>query len=193
MPTEPPTRRRGEALRGAIFDAVLDQLGEVGYARLSMEGVASAAGTGKAALYRRWAGKEELVRDTLRALLPSPPENSTGTDLREGLIAQLAYFDAALFDSKGAAFQAVAAESGTEIIVLREIFHDRVTGPCQDRISELVERHLGRRARSAPEAPLCAVGPAMLVYRCVNGHDRSTDQEVASIVDEVLLPLIERS
>ncbi|MBX6168994.1 MAG: TetR family transcriptional regulator, partial [Thermobispora bispora] len=33
-------RRRGAALDEAIFQAVLDELAEVGYARLTMEGVA---------------------------------------------------------------------------------------------------------------------------------------------------------
>jgi AcrR family transcriptional regulator len=54
-------RRRGQTLEHAIFDAVLDQLQTVGYVGLTMEGVAAAAHTGKAALYRRWPRKEDLV------------------------------------------------------------------------------------------------------------------------------------
>jgi AcrR family transcriptional regulator len=54
-PCAPPaTRRRGQILEHAIFDAVLDQLQTVGYTGLTMEGVAACAHTGKAALYRRW-------------------------------------------------------------------------------------------------------------------------------------------
>ncbi|MEV7028182.1 TetR family transcriptional regulator, partial [Kitasatospora sp. NPDC093558] len=58
-----PLRRRGEVLESAIFGATLQQLVTDGYARLTMEGVAAAAQTGKAALYRRWSSKEELVKD----------------------------------------------------------------------------------------------------------------------------------
>ncbi|MFC5834105.1 TetR/AcrR family transcriptional regulator [Nonomuraea insulae] len=45
----------------AITEAVLDELSEQGYARLSMEAVAKRAGVGKSALYRRWASKQEMA------------------------------------------------------------------------------------------------------------------------------------
>lgn len=45
----------------AITAAVLDELAEQGYARLSMEAVAKRAGVGKSALYRRWASKQEMT------------------------------------------------------------------------------------------------------------------------------------
>ncbi|GAA3156686.1 helix-turn-helix domain-containing protein [Nonomuraea salmonea] len=45
----------------AITEAVLDELAENGYARLSMEAVAKRAGVGKSALYRRWASKQEMA------------------------------------------------------------------------------------------------------------------------------------
>ncbi|MER7007665.1 TetR family transcriptional regulator [Dactylosporangium sp. NPDC000555] len=191
------TRRRGEQLRSAIFDAVIDQLGEVGYGRLSMEGVAAAAQTGKAALYRRWDSKEALVREALQELLPLPPEIADGTDLRTGLITLLSYFNSALFDSKGAAFQAVAAESGTDVTVLREIFHTRVTAPCQEHITELVHRHIASSGTTPNhrfrDDMFATVGPAMLMYHCLNGQDKSTDSQIESVVDNVLLPLIQVS
>lgn len=36
---------------------------------------------------------------------------------------------------------------------------------------------------------IARVGPAMLVYHCVNGQERSTEEQIESIVDSVLLPL----
>lgn len=45
----------------AITEAVLDELSEQGYARLSMEAVAKRAGVGKSALYRRWTSKQEMA------------------------------------------------------------------------------------------------------------------------------------
>ncbi|TDD64977.1 TetR family transcriptional regulator, partial [Actinomadura rubrisoli] len=64
------TRRRGGDLEAAIYEAVFAQLEAVGYRRLTMEGVAAAARTGKAALYRRWPSKDELVTDALKHVLP---------------------------------------------------------------------------------------------------------------------------
>lgn len=49
----------------AITEAVLDELAETGYGKLSMEAVARRAGVGKSALYRRWPSKQEMVMAVL--------------------------------------------------------------------------------------------------------------------------------
>jgi AcrR family transcriptional regulator len=49
----------------AITEAVLDELADSGYGRLSMEAVARRAGVGKSALYRRWPSKQEMVMAVL--------------------------------------------------------------------------------------------------------------------------------
>ena len=59
-------RRRGVELEGAILRAAWDELTAVGYARLSMEGVADRAQTGKQVLYRRWPNRAELGRASCR-------------------------------------------------------------------------------------------------------------------------------
>jgi AcrR family transcriptional regulator len=51
-----------------IVQAVLDELAEVGFGRLSMDGVARRARAGKAALYRRWPSKQEMVLDVVAGL-----------------------------------------------------------------------------------------------------------------------------
>src|SRR5688500_7351430 len=94
-PEPPSPRRRGAAAQRFTFDAVIEQLGAVGYAKLSTNRVAAAAGTGKAALYRRWRNKDELVRDALRDLLPAPPEISPDMPLRDGLVMLLRYLNQA--------------------------------------------------------------------------------------------------
>src|SRR3954454_12051409 len=45
----------------AITEAVMWELAEQGYGRLSMEAVAKRAGVGKSALYRRWASKDHMI------------------------------------------------------------------------------------------------------------------------------------
>ncbi|RZS39213.1 TetR family transcriptional regulator [Herbihabitans rhizosphaerae] len=64
----------------AITDAVLAELVERGYARLSMEGVAKRAGAGKSALYRRWPTKREMVLAVLAEIsVPLADDEDTGT------------------------------------------------------------------------------------------------------------------
>jgi AcrR family transcriptional regulator len=55
----------------AITSATLALLTERGFARMSMEGIATAAGVGKPAIYRRFRDKAELVATVIAAQLPS--------------------------------------------------------------------------------------------------------------------------
>ncbi|ORB29240.1 TetR-like C-terminal domain-containing protein [Mycolicibacterium parafortuitum] len=69
-----------------IIEAVLDELADVGYGRLSMDGVARRAKAGKAALYRRWQSKQEMVLDAVTTIsVPALPE--TSGDLRTDVAA----------------------------------------------------------------------------------------------------------
>ena len=63
-------------LTDVVLTATLEQLEESGYDRLSMDQVARRAGVGKAALYRRWRGKRDMVVAALAGL--SVPHTSAG-------------------------------------------------------------------------------------------------------------------
>jgi AcrR family transcriptional regulator len=84
---------RIERSRAVILEATLDELAEVGYGALTVEGVARRAGVSKATVYRHWDGKLELVCDAvvrLKQMVQPPPE--TG-DIREriaGMVRGLA-------------------------------------------------------------------------------------------------------
>ncbi|MBV2354326.1 TetR/AcrR family transcriptional regulator [Streptomyces sp. J2-1] len=71
-----------EAIRAAVFE----ELATVGYARMSIEGIARRAGVGKTAVYRRWRSKLHLVLDVVSAMavlgLPAPDTGSLEGDLR---------------------------------------------------------------------------------------------------------------
>ncbi|MET8612006.1 MULTISPECIES: TetR/AcrR family transcriptional regulator [Streptomyces] len=93
---ESPTRARRRAPAGAavlredvteaIRAAVFEELAAVGYARMSIEGIARRAGVGKTAVYRRWRSKLHLVLDVVSAMavlgLPVPDTGSLEGDLR---------------------------------------------------------------------------------------------------------------
>lgn len=69
-----PGRPRSAAAERAILDAVIALL-EAGepLAGLSIERIARTAKVGKATIYRRWHGKEELFLDVLRDMEPPDP------------------------------------------------------------------------------------------------------------------------
>ncbi len=76
-------RPRSEEAHKAILDATLELLVEVGFSALTVEGVASRAGVGKATIYRRWPSKLPLVVEAF-GRLPGFEEVDTG-DLAEDL------------------------------------------------------------------------------------------------------------
>jgi TetR/AcrR family transcriptional regulator of autoinduction and epiphytic fitness len=83
---------RVERSRRVILEAVLDELGEVGYGALTIEAVAARAGVGKSTIYRHWGGKLALVEDAFRTLKAPVvvPESGTLRDRVVGVIEQVA-------------------------------------------------------------------------------------------------------
>ncbi|RSO12187.1 TetR family transcriptional regulator [Streptomyces sp. WAC 06783] len=61
--TPPDSARRSERSRRAIYDAALALVGEVGYSKLTIEGIAARAGVGKQTIYRWWPSKAAVLLD----------------------------------------------------------------------------------------------------------------------------------
>ncbi len=81
-----PGRPRNASADDAITDAVIELLTEVGFRGLTIDAVAQRAHVGKATIYRRWPGKEQLVLDALTAGRLPLPEPDTG-NLSDDLLA----------------------------------------------------------------------------------------------------------
>jgi AcrR family transcriptional regulator len=187
----PPTRRRGETLERAIFDAVLDQLQMVGYVGLTMEGVAAGAHTGKAALYRRWPCKEDLVVDALNHALPSPTDLPDHGDVRDDLLDLLRRMTAMLNSPTGCALQCLMAEIDRDHPFAR-LLHQRVKEPRKQMFLALLRRGADRgQVRPEAASPLVAeVGPALVMQRFLAEGPPVPDAYVVSVVDDVVVPLL---
>lgn len=88
-------RPRSEEAHKAILDATLALLAEIGFSALTVEGVATRAGVGKATIYRRWASKLPLVVEAF-GQLPAFEDVDTGSlaeDLKKMLRAYLQLFN----------------------------------------------------------------------------------------------------
>ncbi len=87
-------RPRSEEAHRAILDATMELLVEVGFSALTVEGVASRAGVGKATIYRRWSSKLPLIVEAF-GQLPGFEEVDTGSlaeDLKKMLRGYLQVF-----------------------------------------------------------------------------------------------------
>ncbi len=142
-----PGRPRSVEADAAILAATRAALVELGWSKLTMGDVAGRAGVAKTTLYRRWAGKNELVVDAVAVLfdeLELPDRGSLAADV-EGVVLEFA----ALLERPEAktALMAVVAES-TNDAALR----DRIRSSIVDRQKHLVLE--GRaRARARGELP----------------------------------------
>ncbi|WP_433261715.1 TetR-like C-terminal domain-containing protein [Actinosynnema sp. CS-041913] len=190
----PGTRRRGEALERAILDATIEQLSSVGYTGLTMEGVAAAAGTGKAALYRRWSDRDDLLAAALRHVLPDPRAVELTGDVGADLLALLRCIRDAITRTHGSVFKVVRAEVAGAGGMLHSVVGQRVMDPCHELIAEVLRRgaESGELRPEAASRMVATVGPALIVHFVVHHGPNVPDDYVDSIVDEVLVPLTAR-
>ncbi|WP_405862509.1 TetR/AcrR family transcriptional regulator [Streptomyces sp. NBC_00090] len=186
-------RRRGPVLERAILEATLEQLGSVGWNGLTMEGVALGAQTGKAAVYRRWPSKEDLVADALRAGLPTLDEAPDRGSVREDLYALCLRVRDVMFSKPGSALRAVLHECDADSA---ERFHELivkgVTEPSNRLFRDVLIRGIdrGEVRADAVDGLVLDVIPALMMYRSKVCKSEWTDREIADVIDRVMVPLI---
>ncbi|MFI6294395.1 TetR/AcrR family transcriptional regulator [Nonomuraea sp. NPDC050790] len=186
-------RRRGEALHAAIFQATLDELAEVGYARLTMERVAERARTGKASLYRRWPTRIELVMAAVYSLLPDPSDVPDTGSLRGDLLALLRRTSAALDGAPGEAMRGLLSEALGDrgrAATLRESSQ----GAGRRMMHVVVGRAVERGEVEAGAVTPCRldVGQAMIRQYFLFHGPPIPDALIVEVVDEVIVPLLGR-
>ncbi|MEV0162692.1 TetR family transcriptional regulator [Nonomuraea fuscirosea] len=183
-------RRRGEALSAAIFQATLDELSEVGYAGLTMEGVAERARASKASLYRRWPSRIELVMEAVYRSLPSPGSSPDTGNLRDDLVALLTITADALSGPAGEAMRGLLGEAlrgESPLRTMRRTTQGRGRRLMEEVVRRAVER--GEVASSDVTPRRLDSGHALLRHHFLFEGLPFPDGLVVQIVDEVLVPL----
>jgi AcrR family transcriptional regulator len=176
-------RPRSAAADAAILAATRAALVELGWSKLTLGDVATRAGVAKTTLYRRWAGKNELVVDAVAELfdeLRLPDRGTLAADI-EGVILQFAAILARPEAKSG--LMAVLAES-TRDAALRE----RIRTSIVDRQKRLVlegRARAQRRGELPPETdPEDAARTADLIFDVVAGAVVHRELVSAEPVDE---------
>lgn len=183
-------RRRGDALNSAIFRAVLEELNEVGYARLTMEAVAERAKASKASLYRRWPSRMELVMDAVYSVLPDPSSPADTGTLRGDLLALMRGTAELLAGPAGEALRGLLGDAlSDDARTARLRRHSQGAGRTAMR--EITRRAVERgEVKAAAVTPRrLEVGQAMLRNHFFFQGLPIPDEIITEITDEVLLPL----
>ncbi|MFD6278167.1 TetR/AcrR family transcriptional regulator [Streptomyces sp. NPDC060209] len=169
-PTEPTRsgRPRSPEADAAILEATRASLVDLGWSKLTMGDVATRAGVAKTTLYRRWAGKNELVVDAVAVLfdeLELPDLGSLPADV-EAVVLQFA----ALLErpETKTALMAVVAESTRD-----EALRDRIRDSIVTRQKHLVllGRERAQRRGELPTEPdaVVAARTADLIFDVIAG------------------------
>ncbi|MBA3823189.1 MAG: TetR/AcrR family transcriptional regulator [Ktedonobacterales bacterium] len=89
-------RPRTQTTDARILAATLELLGQVGYARMSLDDVAQAAGVTRPTIYLRYPNKAALARAAMAAAREQTPLPRPTGDTRADVAAQLRHFQAGI-------------------------------------------------------------------------------------------------
>lgn len=183
-------RRRGATLEQAILDAAWEELTQVGYRDLTIEGVAARAHTGKQAIYRRWPGRARLVIAAMREHAPAYSGELPDTGELRGDVLELLRRAAARM-----------MELGPETIhgLLADLVEDPEYVALIDRSTgEAAMRTLLKRAAARGEISLDQITPRiaalpvdLLRHEVFLAGASVPDPVILEIVDEVFLSLVQ--
>lgn len=186
----PRGRPRDPNRDAAITDAAIELLVRTGYDRLTMEGVAAEAGVGKATVYRRWAGKAELVIDAMATLKPVGGTIDTGS--LDGDIAELAALSCSPQSQRLLQVMASVCSALSREPDLLEAFRTRFTEPRIARLTEILER-ARRRGELDPHVDVAIAAsllPSLMLHRALTTGRPAGRAYAEQIVSTVLRPVL---
>ena len=176
------TRRRGVLLEEAILDAAWAELAAVGYAQATMAGIAARAGTNKAALYRRWPSRPELLAAAIdRRVVPlDVPTADTGS-LRSDALAVLR-----AISHRCQAARAVPDPGGELAAYLRK----KAVAEGFEQMDRVVQ-HARQRGETAAHvgAPVSRLPVSVLHSELCLRPGPVPDEAITEIIDDLFLPL----
>ncbi|MDP4331907.1 TetR/AcrR family transcriptional regulator [Curtobacterium sp. A7_M15] len=171
--------------RARVHEAVLGLVAEVGFAKLTMEGIAARAGVGKQTLYRTWPSTAAIVFDALLArseTVDGVVVVSDSGDLRSDLLVLVQETIRELTSpTSEPLFRAVTAAIQSDVELARE-YRERLLEPQVSAVALRLER--GGVTDPAGAAELL-LGPVLHRWLLRNGA--FTDGWTIRHVDRVLL------
>ena len=173
-----------------ILDATVAVVAELGYDRLTMDAVATAAKASKATLYRRWTSKAELVVDAVSRAkgCPMPEEVDTGS-LRGDLVS-MACGEGGFTDELPMSVIAGLLTALHRDDELQKAFRERFLAPRQALTNKVYERAV-ERGEIAPgvDVDLLSVTlPAVIIHHAYILGVEPTDDLILRVIDNVILP-----
>ena len=183
-------RPRSPRTHLAILQATSDLILDVGYEKLTIEGVAARAGVGKQTIYRWWPSKAALVSEAVLtgALLTSSAVLTDTGDLRADLSAWLAQQATALGDPRALWVVRAAAAAAADDERDAEQLYRRFTGPTHQALVTRMSTGIDT-VEVRPDADVQAAADALLgalLYFALARHEPITARRTHALLDLVL-------
>ena len=183
---------RGAAREHAILDAAIELIAEMGYERITVDAIAARAHASKATMYRRWAGKAELVADALRrqAQGDAPAVPDTGS-LRTDLLLTVAQIAETFVGTSGPSLIGLL-EAVRDDGMLRELIGHQVRGRSHEVgqiiCARAVER--GENIHLARAEAVLDIAFSQVFADTLFGGGIPEFEAQERLVDDILLPYL---
>lgn len=184
---------RSEACELAILDSALALIAEVGYDRLTMDGLAERAKCSKATIYRRWSGKADVVATAMRRRHNEDIADIDTGSLRGDLLAQLEHACDAMSAEDGALvmglLRAMRTDPELAALLRSQVFESKMAAQ-ECIVRRAVER--GEIPPTADPGTLTEILPSVVFGRLlISGEPLDRDFR-EHVVDDILLPVLRR-
>jgi AcrR family transcriptional regulator len=197
----PPDARRPDRRPGGrpldrtkdqvITAAVVDVLSRLGFSGFTMDEVALTAGVGKAAIYRRWASKADLLASYTEGSIEGTLDVSDTGSLRSDLIALLTSAAAHFNGPAGRANRALLSAVHDDP-TLAAAYHSGPVTQWSAAFGEVLARAVGRGeiGPTVGSSLAAEAGAAILVQRWLLLGAHIDAELVTAVVDDLMLPLL---
>jgi len=185
-------RSRGARRAAAILDATLQLLGEVGYDQLTIDAVATRAGSSKTTIYRRWPDKSALVCAALIDASDRHPDLPAGaTNLRDDLLVLISLMVKLGTSEDPGAFASLLAAAQKDRAIAEAVRFTALEPrrrDCRDVIQRAIGRGELRDPRLATILFEAAIGQIMV--RFLLQSDGFDEPSQIDFVDKTLIPAL---
>ncbi|MGP4057144.1 TetR/AcrR family transcriptional regulator [Mycobacterium sp. 4D054] len=158
-------RPRDRSIDDAVLRATVELISESSYADLSLDAIATRAGTSKPAIYRRWRGKAHLVHEAVFPVDASTELPATGSldgDVHEMLRRTLAVLSTPAARAALPGLVGEMASDPTLHTALLERFSDVLVRGLNDFLQSAVDRSEVRRDVTATQLAEAVAGMTLL-------------------------------
>jgi AcrR family transcriptional regulator len=179
-------RPRDDHAHSSVLQAALKLLHQHGYAHLTIDAIAKAAGVSRPTIYRWWDHKAEIVLEALLSATASAAAYGNSGDLATDLKQHAREYARLLSGPLGNAYRAIFAEGLADQEFMVKVRHQLI-GPRRALTKSILKEAINRQELENTDFELLIDALyAPFFYRLLLGHLPINDDFAEGIIDFVM-------